>query len=233
VLLGDSDAEGRDRVALHGLAASTTDTTLRKAPKDPAPLRATDGEVVHPLRPLPLFAKPGRAPFGKIGPRQMGETWLPVADRRGGWSRVLLPSRPNGSTGWVRTALVERRTSPYLVRVHLGSRSLGLFHEGILVGSWSVATGRPETPTPIGRTFLLGSITDDKQSFSPVIIPLGAHSDTLDSYGGGPGTVAIHGWPNSGVFGTAASHGCIRVPDDALDRLSQVPLGTVVIVDEQ
>ena len=130
VLLGDSDAEGRDRVALHGLAASTTDTTLRKAPKDPAPLRATDGEVVHPLRPLPLFAKPGRAPFGKIGPRQMGETWLPVVDRRGGWSQVLLPSRPNGSTGWVRTAQVERRTTPYLVRVHLGCRSLGLFHEG-------------------------------------------------------------------------------------------------------
>ena len=233
VLLGDGDAEGKGRVALGRLTASTTETTLRQAPADPAPMKATDGEVVHPLRPLPLYAKPGGRPFGTIGPHQMGETWLPVVDRRGGWSRVLLPSRPNGSTGWVRTDQVERRTSPYLVRVHLASRTLELFHEGTDVGSWTVATGRPETPTPTGRTFLLGSITDENQSFSPVILPLGAHSDTLDTYGGGPGTVAIHGWPDSGVFGTAASHGCIRVPDDALDRLTRVPLGTLVIVDER
>jgi lipoprotein-anchoring transpeptidase ErfK/SrfK len=233
VLLDGDGAEGRGRVPLAKLTASTTDTTLRKAPKDPAPMQATDGEVVHPLRTLPLFAKPGKAPFGRIGPRQIGETWLPVVDRRGGWSRVLLPSRPNGSTGWVRTDEVERRTSPYLVRVHLASRTLELLHEGRNVGSWTVAVGRPETPTPSGRTFLLGSVTDEEQSFSPVILPLGAHSDTLDTYGGGPGTVAIHGWPDSGVFGAAVSHGCIRVPDDALNRLTRVPLGTVVIVDEQ
>ena len=233
VVLGDGDAEGKGRVALAKLTASTTDTTLREAPEDPSPMQATDGEVVHPLRTLPLYAKPGGKPFAKIGPRQMGETWLPVVDRRGGWSRVLLPSRPNGSTGWVRTDQVERRTSPYLIRVHLGSRSLELFHEGTNVGSWTVAIGRPETPTPAGRTFLLGSITDEKQSFSPVILPLGAHSDTLDTYGGGPGTVAIHGWPDSSVFGSAVSHGCVRVPGDALNRLTRVPLGTVVIVDKQ
>jgi hypothetical protein len=233
VLLGDSGAEGKGRVALGRLTASTTGTTLREAPQDPTPMRATDGEVVHPLRALPLYANPGRNPFGKIGPRQMGETWLPVVGRRGGWSRVLLPSRPNGSTGWVRTDQLERRTSPYLVRVHLASRTLELFHDGTNVGTWSVATGRPATPTPTGRTFLLGSITDENQSFSPVILPLGAHSDTLDTYGGGPGTVALHGWPDSGVFGTAASHGCVRVPEDALDRLTRVPLGTLVIVDDQ
>ena len=216
---------------LSKLAASTTDSNLRDAPRDPHPGATTRGEVVHPRRTVALFAAPGRHPFAKIAPRQMGETWLPVIDRHGAWSQVLLPSRPNGSTGWVRTAQVDRRTTPYLVRVHLGSRRLDLFHDSDLIGSWSVAVGAPATPTPTGRTFILGSVTDANQSFSPVILPLGAHSDTLDTYGGGPGTVALHGWPDAGVFGQAVSHGCVRVPSDALQQLSQVPLGTLVLVD--
>ena len=215
------------------LTASRTGSTLPKAPRDPHPDAATKGEVVHPRHRVALFAAPGRRPFAKIGPHQMGDTWLPVIGRHAGWSRVLLPSRPNGSTGWLRTAQVDRRTTPYLVRVHLGSRRLDLFHDGDVIGSWSVAVGAPSTPTPTGRTFVLGSITDPHQSYSPVILPLGAHSDTLDTYGGGPGTVALHGWPDTSVFGQAVSHGCVRVPADALQELTQVPLGTLVLVDEE
>jgi L,D-transpeptidase catalytic domain len=228
-----TDSGQKKRFSLASLEVATTRATLPRAPKDPDPQGVTDGEVVHPLDVLPLYAGPGRRPFAKVGPKQFGDTWLPVVERRGGWSRVLLPSRPNGSTGWLRTKDVERRTSPYLLRVHLGSRRLELEHQGSPAGSWSVAVGAPGTPTPTGRTFLLGQLVDDSQSFSPVILPLGSHSDTLDSYGGGPGTVALHGWPDSTVFGQAVSHGCVRVPSDALEALSQVPLGTLVLVDEQ
>jgi hypothetical protein len=224
---------GADRADLATLVASTTGTKLPRAPKDADPTESTDGRVVHPRRTLPVYAAPGRRPFGKIAPRQMSDTWLPVVDRRGGWSKVLLPSRPNGSTGWLRSAQLQQRRTPYLIRVHVGSRQLELLREGTPVGTWSVAVGAPETPTPLGRTFLLGSIVDDNQSYSPLILPLGAHSDTLDTYGGGPGTVALHGWPDASVFGSAVSHGCVRVPADALDQLRQVPLGTLVIVDQQ
>jgi lipoprotein-anchoring transpeptidase ErfK/SrfK len=224
---------GKEKITLASLKSSTTRTTIPRAPKDPDPQGVTDGEVVHPLRTVMLYAQPGRHPFAKVTPQQFGDTWLPVVERRGAWSRVLLPSRPNGSTGWLRTAQVERRTTPYLIRVHLGSRQLELFSEGSQVGSWTVAIGAPETPTPTGRTFLLGSMVDDSQSFSPLILPLGSHSDTLDSYGGGPGTVALHGWPDDSVFGQAVSHGCIRVPAEALEALRYVPLGTLVVVDEQ
>jgi lipoprotein-anchoring transpeptidase ErfK/SrfK len=235
VVLGpDADRSRAATVSdLTTLVASTTEATTPQAPRDPDPQGVTDGEVVHPRRTIPVYAAPGRRPFAKVGPQQMGETWLPVIDRQGGWSRVLLPSRPNGSTGWLRTSQVDRRSTPYLVRVHLASRTLELLHDGDVVGSWSVAVGAPETPTPTGRTFLLGSIVDANQSYSPVILPLGSHSDTLDSYGGGPGTVALHGWPDTSVFGSAVSHGCVRVPADALEQLSQVPLGTLVIVDQQ
>ena len=63
-----------------------------------------------------------------------------------------------------------------------------------------------------------------------------AHDDLLlpaESFGGGPGTVAFHTWPDPDVFGRAVSHGCIRVPADALERLMDVPLGTLVSVDQQ
>lgn len=231
---GDGDTQRRTAdVDLTQLVASTTKAKLPKAPQDTAPSATTDGHVVHPRRTLPVYAAPGRRPFAKITPKQLNDTWLPVIDRREGWSQVLLPSRPNGGTGWLKTAQLDTRQTPYLVRVHLGSRRLELLDDGELVGSWSVAVGAPETPTPVGRTFLLGSIVDDAQSYSPLILPLGSHSDTLDSYGGGPGTVALHGWPDASVFGKAISHGCVRVPADALEQLRRVPLGTLVIIDQR
>ena len=229
-----ASARGAGPVDLTSLVASTTETKLPRAPKDTDPEEATDGEVVHPRRTLPVYAAPGRRPFAKVAPKQlMNDTWLPVIDQRDGWTQVLLPSRPNGSTGWVRTSQLEQRRTPYLIRVHVGSRQLELLRDGAEVGSWSVAVGAPETPTPVGRTFLLASIVDAEQGYSPLILPLGSHSDTLDSYGGGPGTVALHGWPDASVFGSAVSHGCVRVPADALEQLRQVPLGTLVIVDQQ
>ena len=44
------------------------------------------------------------------------------------------------------------------------------------------------------------------------------------------GTVALHGWPDSQVFGQASSDGCVRVPDDALQLLRNLPLGTTVML---
>ncbi len=230
-----SDRRGSHRtetVDVQKLVASTTNTTVPRAPRDAEPQATTQGDVVRPKGILPVYAEPGGRPFAKVTPNQLGETWLPVIDRRAGWVRVLLPSRPNGSTGWLETRSVELARTPYLIRVHVGSRELELFEDGALLGSWPVAVGAAETPTPTGRTFLLGSIMDPDQSYSPVILPLGSHSDTLDSYGGGPGTVALHGWPDDNVFGTAVSHGCIRVPAEALEHLTQVPLGTLVLIDE-
>ena len=221
------------QVDLERLPASTTHARIPSAPRLRVDRPARAGEVVHPVRPVAVFAEPARRAFAKLRPATLAETWLPVVDRRPGWVRVLLPSRPNASAGWVSVRDLETRRTSYAVRVHLGSRSLELLHRGRQVGRWSVAVGAPGTPTPTGLTFVHALLQDPAQSFSPFIIPLGAHSDTLDTYGGGPGTVAFHGWPDASVFGQAVSHGCIRVPADALERLTEVPLGTLVSVDQQ
>jgi hypothetical protein len=224
---------GTDEVDLTSLTASTTRTTISAAPLDTRPFAATDGLVVHPRQETAVHDSPEGDAFAKVAPAQFGPTWLPVIEQAEGWVRVLLPSKPNRSTGWLKDSDLQRAISPYLIRVHTGSRTLELVRQGKSLGRWDVAVGTRKTPTPAGRTFVLGSITDPKQSFSPVILPLGSHSPTLDTYGGGPGTVALHGWPRSSVFGSAVSHGCVRVPAGALEKLRRVPLGTLVLIDNK
>ncbi|MGH8921108.1 MAG: L,D-transpeptidase [Actinomycetes bacterium] len=214
------------------LPESTTHTTV-EAPADPGPAIPTDGAVVHPRSQVPVFAAPDGSAIARIGSEQVGATWLPVIAEQPGWVQVLLPSRPNGSAGWLRADGLERAVTPYLVRVHLNSFGMELFRDGALVDEWTIGIGKKSAPTPAGRTFLLGSFSDRKQRYSPVILPLGTHSPTLDSFGGGPGTVAVHTWPTDDVFGTRSSDGCIRVPSDALDQLTEVPLGTLVLIDDQ
>ncbi|MGH3466317.1 MAG: L,D-transpeptidase family protein [Thermocrispum sp.] len=221
------------------LVESTTHTTLKGTQRDQEPQARTRGDIVRPEKVVAIYQRPGGKAVGKIGPRQIGETWLPVIGKQGGWVQVLLPSKPNGSTGWLKASQLEQKFTPYLIAVHLRSMRLELLHTeqrggpAKRVGDWEIGIGKPDTPTPTGRTFLLGSMVDPNQQYSPVILPLGAHSDTLDTFGGGPGTVAIHTWPTTDVLGTATSHGCIRVPQQALTKLREVPLGTLVLVDQQ
>jgi lipoprotein-anchoring transpeptidase ErfK/SrfK len=145
---------------------------------------------------------------------------------------VLLPSRPNGATGWLATDGGKLRTarSSYRINVDTSDRRLVILNSGRKVGTWTVAVGDAKTPTPTGRTFLLASLAPTRPTYSRLILPVGAHSATLDTFGGGPGTVAFHGWPQSSVFGKAVTHGCVRVPENALKELSRVPLGTPVVV---
>ncbi|TQM06300.1 L,D-transpeptidase [Pseudonocardia kunmingensis] len=214
------------------LPVSSTYTTVEGAPADADPTGRTDGLVVHPVRETPVHDAPDGRAIARMETTQFGDTWLPVLAEQPGWVQVLLPSRPASSTGWIRADDVERARTPYVIEVHLGSKTLELVRDGDVVDQWSVGIGKPDTPTPTGRTFLLGAFADENQNYSPVILPLGTHSPTHDTYGGGPGTVAIHTWPSADVFGAAISDGCIRVPQDALDQLAEVPLGTLVIIDQ-
>ncbi|MFI0354834.1 L,D-transpeptidase [Actinomadura sp. 9N407] len=213
------------------LPQATTYTTLKGLPEDKEPFGKNTGTVVRPKAPLPVSALPGGAAVATLPDKQLGgPTWVPVVESRPGWHRVLLPSRPNRVTGWIPGApgQVETARSSYLVKVDVGDRRLTLLDKGRKVGSWTVAVGEGKTPTPTGRTFLLALLKPSKPTYSPLILPVGAHSETLETYGGGPGTVAFHGWPSKDVFGKAVTHGCIRVPADALARLSKAPLGTPV-----
>ncbi|WP_410595387.1 L,D-transpeptidase family protein [Amycolatopsis sp. lyj-23] len=219
------------------LPEASTFGTIPAAPQDATVDEAPDGQVVHPTEPVPVFGQPGGEAIAVLPTTQLGsDTWVPVIAEEPGWVQVLLPSRPNGSTGWLSTqdnTLDSRSTTDRIV-IDRAAFRLTLYRDHQQIGIWSVGVGTAATPTPTGRTFVLASMTDSKQKFSPVIFPLGIHSTTFTTYGGGPGTTGIHGWPTTDVFGRPSSDGCIRVPADALatftNPIHPMPIGTPVLI---
>ena len=212
---------------------ATTFGTTPAAPQDPAPFAPETGIVLHTAATCVVYATPGGPPVAALPATEIGSpTWVPVVQSQPGWDRVLLPTRPNRSTGWIYLGGGGLQTaySAYRVEINLAAYRLTVLDAGRILGSWMIAKGTPGTPTPTGRTFLLALLSPTHPSYSPLILPLGLHSDTMTTFGGGPGTVGLHGWPDPAVFGHAVSHGCIRVPATALRVLSRVPLGSPVLI---
>jgi lipoprotein-anchoring transpeptidase ErfK/SrfK len=215
------------------LALATTFGRLPNAPQDPNPFQPDTGVVLHPTVTQVVYADPGGPAVARLPITELrSQTWVPVVQTKTGWDRILLPTRPNHSTGWIFVARggLQIAYSAYRIQVNLTSYQLAIFDGRRVLGSWTVAIGSPGTPTPAGRTFLLASIAPVQRTYSPLILPLGVHSATVNTFGGGPGTVALHGWPNSAVFGHAVTHGCVRVPAAALRVLSRIPLGSSVVI---
>jgi lipoprotein-anchoring transpeptidase ErfK/SrfK len=215
------------------LPAATTFGRLRGAPLDPDPFSPETGVVIHPTVARAVYVYPGGPPVAVLPATELSSpTWVPVVQSQPGWDRVLLPARPNRSTGWIYLGGSGLQTaySAYRVEISLPAYRLTVVDRGRRLGSWTVAVGAPGTPTPTGRTFLLASVAPRHATYSPLILPLGVHSHALSNFGGGPGTVGLHGWPDPSVFGHAVSHGCVRVPTGALRVLSRIPLGSPVAI---
>ena len=71
--------------------------------------------------------------------------------------------------------------------------------------------------------------------YGPFIIVTSAHSPAIaDWEGSGDAVIGIHGPLGDdteiGTSGARISHGCIRLHDEALERLAEVPPGTPVDV---
>jgi L,D-transpeptidase catalytic domain len=215
------------------LPLATTFGSLSAAPQDPDPFAAEKGLVLHPTATRVVYARPGGPPVAALPVSELGgPTWVPVVASQPGWDRVLLPTRPNRSTGWIYLpgGGLQIASDGYRIAVDLADDRLTVTDSGRRLGAWPVAVGAAATPTPTGRTFLLASMAPVHPTYSPLILALGLHSSMLGSFGGGPGTVGLHGWPDPAVFGHPVSHGCIRVPEAALRVLARIPIGSSVMI---
>jgi lipoprotein-anchoring transpeptidase ErfK/SrfK len=155
---------------------------------------------------------------GSVVPRQA--PWLLVLrsarDRHGRcWVKVRLPSRPNDAAAWVSSRRVVLQATSWRIVVSRRARTISLYRHGERLRRFRIVIGAPPTPTPHG----LFSIVDVWR-WSPgaflgsYILPITAHSDVLQEFGGGDGRVGIHGRGGSSLLdplGAARSHGCIRV----------------------
>lgn len=156
-----------------------------------------------------------------------------VRKTKGDWVRVYLPTRPNGSEGWVKRRAVRLYTNGYRLIVRLRAHKLELWRSKRLLARYPVAIGTRSTPTPRGLYYIVELLRPSRPdgSYGPFSFGLSAHSNVLKTFAGSDGRVGLHGTNQPGLIGSSVSHGCIRLRNAAVRRLAKIlPLGTPVYI---
>jgi len=180
----------------------------------------------HPRseRPFVTFHNPGDLGVPRV---------FLVREVRGDWLRALLPTRPNGTEGWIRTHAVDIGITDWRVDVDLSAHRIQVWQGDLLFLQRDVATGTGGTPTPTGLFYitLLEKPSDTSGPYGPFAYGLSGFSDVLTTFAGGIGQIAIHGTNDPSTIGQSVSHGCVRVANAtaaALRRLA--PVGTPIAI---
>jgi hypothetical protein len=141
------------------------------------------------------------------------------------WLGVQLPIRPNEALGWIPADRVRVEHTGWYLRVRLADRSLAAYDGGRLRARVHGVIGARATPTPTGlfAVYEIAKQNGPRDFLGPWAIHLTSFSEVLKNYGGGPGRVAIHGRGPQSILdaplGAAASHGCVRISNDAVSWL--------------
>ncbi|HVX18851.1 MAG TPA: L,D-transpeptidase family protein [Acidimicrobiales bacterium] len=228
---GTSKAPPARRSSVVTSSAGATDAPTARRPAQPP-----GATVARAATDLDVFASPGATMPTRILPAKTSfgtARALLVMSAAGEWLQVLLPVRPNGSTGWIRRTDVAIRQVTTRIDVDLASRTLTLRDGDTVVIQTPVAVGAPDVPTPTGTFSVVDKLAtgDDAGAYGPFALGLSGHSDVLTEFGGGDGQVGIHGTNDPSSIGRAVSHGCVRVPNDVAVELNAiVALGTPVTI---
>jgi lipoprotein-anchoring transpeptidase ErfK/SrfK len=151
----------------------------------------------------------------------------------GQWVRVRLPVLPNGQTGWVpRRALGGYRFVDTRLVVDRDRFTATLFLDGRAVFRAPVGVGRPNWPTPRGQFYIRDKLSGFGNPFyGPIAYGTNARSAVLTDWPGG-GFVGIHGTNQPELIPGRISHGCIRMRNKDILRLSRLmPVGTPLTID--
>jgi hypothetical protein len=186
-----------------------------------------------------IYRKPGGRPFARFG--ALNQNGVPTvfagleavlgARCKAAWYRVLVPLKPNGSTGYVRARSVNLRLVRSRIVIDLSARKLAVYVRGRAAFTTTTAIGAPATPTPLGSFYVNQRFRDDPNGpYGWAAIGISAFSEVLTGWPQG-GPVAIHGTNRPSLLGLQVSNGCIRVSNDAIQRIWRLaPPGTPVSI---
>ncbi len=236
-LLATGSGSGRDQSV-----EVTTPSTAGQAPLLALPPAFPSTTTTPPHRSLvatvkgpsiDVFDSPdvGAAPSRTLAnPRPSGaeEAFL-VIGRRPGWLVVMLPVRPNGSTGWIRSDDVTLAGHDYRIVVELGAHRLTVFKGDAVFHEEPVGVGVATTPTPGGRFYTVELFRSQKAAYGPYAYGLSGYSEVLYDFAGGDGQFGIHGTSDPAGLGTDVSNGCIRMSNEGITKLAEtLPIGVPV-----
>jgi lipoprotein-anchoring transpeptidase ErfK/SrfK len=123
--------------------------------------------------------------------------------------------------GTVRTRLV----------VDLGSLEATLLRDGRPIFRSEIGVGKAAWPTPKGEFYIRNRLTGYvSPAYGPIAFGTSAQSPVLTDWPAG-GFVGIHGTDRPDLLPGYVSHGCIRMKNEDILRLSQLmPVGTPLTI---
>jgi hypothetical protein len=148
---------------------------------------------------------------------------------------VYLPTKPNGSKGWVDKTAVNLVANPYSIEVDLSDFKLTLHNGAEVLLDAPVGLGQAGMETPEGTYFLKELIQNPNPDdvYGPYAYGISAFTENpevADQFGG-DGVIGVHGNNDPSTLGTNISHGCIRLPNDVITEMAGLlPLGTPITI---
>jgi hypothetical protein len=198
--------------------------------------------VALATRDVTVRTRPGKGDIKAVFPRELpwgsptpflidearrtatGETWL----------KVLLPQRPNGSSGWVHRDQVRIKPVTHEVVVDLSSRTASLLKSRRKIRSFRVGVGTAGTPTPTGRFYVTVKLRPPQISaaaYGAWALGLSGYSEVHQTFGTGDGQIALHGTYKPWLLGEPVSNGCVRMDNETITLLAEtLPLGAPVTI---
>jgi lipoprotein-anchoring transpeptidase ErfK/SrfK len=219
--------------------ASPSPTTTSVA-ATPTPTPAPRWQVAKAVGPVAAYKAPStssavRQRFGKTNANGYPSVFLVRSVRQVGgvtWYNVWLPIRPNESRGWIKEGSVAIYTTSAKIVINLAERRLIVYRRGQLLGEFKVAVGSPALPTPTGIYYINQKLrpTTSGGAYGVLALGISAYQPKLANWPQG-GPVAIHGTNQDALIGQAVSHGCVRMHNaDVLKVSAWVPTGSPVVI---
>ena len=111
--------------------------------------------------------------------------------------------------------------------------TLALYRRGRVIFVARVGSGKPSTPTPHGQFYIRDRITGFAADslYGPIAFGTSALSNVETDWPGG-GVIGIHGTDEPWLIPGHPSHGCIRLRNSDIVRLSRLlPIGTPLTIE--
>jgi hypothetical protein len=148
------------------------------------------------------------------------------------WVRVRFPGLPNDRAGWLpREAVGGYHFVRTRLVVDLAGLTLTLYRDTRPVFRAAVGVGTDAYPTPRGSFYVSEKLTRFEDPFyGPVAFGTSARSRVLTDWPDG-GSIGIHGTNRPDLIPGRVSHGCIRLQNQDILRLSRLlPVGTPLTI---
>lgn len=170
-------------------------------------------------------------PIASGGPLVFLVEQLPDLNRM----EVLLPTRPNGSFGWIDGNDIRLTRHNYAIEVRLDEFLLTVFERELPIFQTTVGVARENAPTPLGRYYTTELLRPPEPDsvYGAFAYGLSGFSDTFQTFAGGEGQLGIHGTNDPDSIGTNVSSGCIRMHNDDITQMVEaigLPVGVPVDV---